>query len=348
MSTIGQPSVQICRWRHDAPLAYSMTYDEGTVDTLANALPIHERYGFPGHVNVVVGQLGQERRCFQSSLNGFVHMGVGELRHLLARGWGVGNHSWSHFVFPCQPGLDLYREVVWSKYRLEDMLDTPVRIFTLPNDAYNYDPVIDLVRQHYLACVHVEGAPCRGEFDLYRIGNCLVAAGGFLPRPGWPEELRTENLTLEFLRDSWLYETTHLCLWEVPQAHKCVTPEYLCRRFDKLQAVSAGRLWAARPDDVIDYVLLRRHLRLAAVRRQDGGLAFDVEGEWPVGVRNAWLTLRVCGTGFATPPAVRQEFARTAGGYAAYTGVQPPVADGADWLLDMELAPGRTVRLLPS
>ena len=70
------PAVTLCTWKNDAPFAYSMTYDEGTVDTLANALPIHEKYGIPGHLDVVAGQLGRPRDAFASSLNGYWHMGV--------------------------------------------------------------------------------------------------------------------------------------------------------------------------------------------------------------------------------------------------------------------------------
>jgi len=325
-----------------------MTYDEGTVDTLANALPVHEQFGFPGHVDVVAGQLGRPRDCFQSSLNGYQHMSTDELRRLLDRGWGVGNHSWSHYVYPCQPGLDLYREVVWSKYRLEDMLNHPVRIFTIPNDTFNYEPVLDLVKAHYLACASIEGAPNRDGFDLYRIGNCVVASGGFRPRPGWPEDLKTEHLDLEFLCGSWLYETTHLCLWNVPQAHKCVTPEYLTRRFDMLREISGGKLWAATPDNVIDYELLRRHLRIAHTRAEDSGIAFDVEGEWPVGIIDCTVTLRVSGVDFTATPTVEQTFHRASGGYSAHSRVEDIVHDGHDWLITMQLAPGRTVHLKPS
>jgi hypothetical protein len=341
------PSVTLCQWKHDAPFAYSMTYDEGTVDTLANALPVHERFGFPGHVDVVAGQLGRPRDCFQSSMNGYQHMGVDELRTLMERGWGVGNHSWSHYVYPCQPGLDLYREVVWSKYRLEDALERPVRIFTIPNETHNYPPVIELVKQHYLACAYIEGAPNRGDFDLYQIGNCLVAVGGFRPRPGWPVELKTENLTSGFLQDSWLYETTHLCLWDVPQAHKCVTPAYLSQRFEVLNEISEGKLWAATPDDVIDYELLRRHLQLVNVRSDDGAVAFEVEGQWPVGVVSSTLTLRLSGVQWPDPPAVEQQFHKTAGGYGAHNGIEAINRDGDDWLITMQLAPDRTVRLKP-
>ena len=347
MPTGDGPAVTLCQWKHDAPFAYSMTYDEGTVDTMANALPVHERFGFPGHVDVVAGQLGQPRDCFQSSMNGYQHMGVAELKLLLDRGWGVGNLSWSHYVYPCQPGLDLYREVVWSKYRLEDALDHPVRIFTIPNDTHNYEPVLEMVKEHYLACAYIEGAPNRGDFDLYRIGNCMVAVGGFRPRPGWPEELKTENLSLGFLQDSWLYETTHLCLWDVPQAHKCVTPEYLTRRFEVLQEISDGKLWAATPDDVIDYELLRRNLRIAAARPEDDGVVFDVEGEWPVGVINSVVTLRVSGVDWSQAPVVEQEYHQVPGGYSAHDQIEEIAADGGDWLITMQLAPGRTVRVGP-
>jgi len=321
-----------------------MTYDEGTVDALANALPVHERFGFPGHVDVVAGQLGQQRHALGSSMNDYVHMSAEELRFLLGKGWGVGNHSWSHYSYPCQPGLDLRREVVWSKYRLEDMIDHPVRIFTIPNDVHNYEPVIELVKQHYLACAHVEGGPNREGFDLYKIGNSMVASGGFRPRPGWPEEMRTENLTLGFLMGSWVYETSHLCLWNVPQAHKCITPEYLTRRFEKMTDISDGKLWAATPDDVIDYVLMRRHIKIENVRATDHGVAFDVGGEWPVGVMNSLLTLRVSGVAFESVPAVTSELHVHPGGYNLHHTVESMAPDGNDWLVTMQLAPQRTVR----
>ncbi len=289
------PSVSLCPWLHDAPFAYSMTYDEGTVDCLANALPVHEQFGFPGHVDVVAGQLGQQRRAWGSSLNAFVHMSADELRFLIGKGWGVGNHSWSHFVHPLQPGLDLYREVVWSKYRLEDMLDHPVRIFTIPNDKYNYEAVLPLVRQHYLACAYIDGSPNREDFDLYKIGNFMVASGQISRSYDWKTELLTPNLDLEFLRGSWLYETSHLVMWNVPQAHKCVTPEDLTQRFERLIEISGGKLWAATPDDVVDYVLLRRALTVEIVRTEPRTVEFELRGQWPVGVINSELSFRVTG-----------------------------------------------------
>ena len=339
-------TVSICTWLEDAPFAYSMTYDEGTVDALANALPVHQKYGIPGHLDVVPGQIGRRRSAWRSSLNDYMHMSADELKFLIERGWGVGNHSWSHYVHPTQAGLDLYREVVWSKYRLEDMIDHPVRIFTIPNDVHNYPPVIELVKQHYLACAYIDGAPNREGFDLYKIGNFMVAAGDIRPRPGWPEQLLTANLSSDYLEGAWLYETSHLVMWDVPQSHKCVTPEHLSRRFERLIEISESRFWAATPDDVIDYVLMRRNLEVGPVRIEDPhSAAFDIGGSWPVGVINPTLTFRVGGIESPAEPRVELEFHRVAGGYSGHSEVRSIRRDGADWLITMEAAPYRTVRL---
>lgn len=341
------PGVEICKWKNDAPFAYSMTYDEGTVDALASALPVHEQFGFPGHLDVVAGQIGQVRNCFGSSLNGYVHLSADELKYMVGKGWGIGNHSWSHYVYPCHPGLDLYREVVWSKYRLEDMLGQPIRIFTIPNDKFNYAPVIDLVKQHYLACCYVEGAPNREGFDLHKIGNFMVASGKIRPRPGWPEELLTENLSLAYLRGSWLYETSHLVAWNVPQAHKCTTPESLTARFRKLTDISGGKLWAATPDDVIDYELLRRHLSIENIRQEEGKLVFDVNGSWPIGVVNGTVTLKVTGSGWRHAPQVSRRFHQVddVEGPTMLDRVQSIVHKDGDWLVSLQLTPWQTIVL---
>ncbi len=333
--------VAICTWPEDAPFAYSMTYDEGTVDALANALPVHREFGFPGHVDVVAGQLGRQRTAYGSSLNDFMHMGVEELRFLLDRGWGVGNHSWSHYSYPTQPGLDMYREVVWSKYRLEDMLEHPIRIFTIPNDKHNYEPALSLVRQHYLACAYIDGAPNREDFDLYRIGNFMVASGTISDAYDWKDELLTANLELEFLRGTWLYETSHLVMWNVPQSHKSITPEDLARRFETLGEISDGALWAATPDDVIDYVLLRRHLTATASVADNGDVTVEIGGQWPVGVINSRLSLRLSGLRVSGRPRVEYVTLPRAGNLRSSIYSLKP--DGADWIITLDAIPGAVI-----
>ncbi len=339
--------VEICTWLNDAPFAYSMTYDEGTVDCLANAFPVHQQFSFPGHVDVVAGQLGRQRNAYCSSLNEYMHMGVDELKFLVNHGWGVGNHSWSHYVHPIQPGLNLWREVVWSKYRLEDMLNIPIRIFTIPNDKHNYEPVLDLVKQHYLACAYIDGAPNREGFDLYKIGNFMVASGKISEEYEWSEALLTPNLSMDFLKGSWLYETTHLVMWNVPQANKCITPEDLTKRFTRLQNISGGKLWAATPDRVIDYVLLRRNLSIKLLERTEKGMKFELLGSWPVGVISSELTFRVRHPNFHSAPQVNfiSDRLPCAG---RERKIVDPLSDGSDWLVTLNAFPGRVIEIICS
>ena len=280
--------LSVCRFLDNAACAYSMTYDEGFVDILANALPIHKKYGIPGHVDVVASQLGQRRNCYLSSMNGLFHMGAEHLRYLITEGWSVGNHSWSHFVYPSQPGLDLYREVVYSRYYLEEKLGVPVTFFAIPNDQCNYEPALPFIRQAgYLGCQQVYGGVNRDDVDLLKILNFMVAEGPIYAETyHWPLSLTTENLTFKELQGGWLCETTHLVMPNTIQPHKNITPEGLERRFVKLLEITDKRMWAATPEDVIDYIMLRRR----AVIQPIGTDEYDLNIDFPVGIQKRQLS----------------------------------------------------------
>jgi peptidoglycan/xylan/chitin deacetylase (PgdA/CDA1 family) len=342
--------VEFCNWKYGAPFAYSMTYDEGTVDALSNAFPVHEEFKIPGHIDIVTGQIGKKRECFGSTLNGYMHMSVQELKFLIANGWGVGNHSWSHYVYPFQPGLDLYREVVWSKYRLEDMLNHPVRIFTIPNDTYNYEPVINLVKEHYKACVGVTPGPNRAHIDLFNIKNNIFGAGVNQNVSRWPKELLNENLNSDYLQDSWLYDTTHLVMWNVPQNYKCTTPEHLTERFKKLVAVSNGKMWAAKPDDVLDYIMLRENLSIDNVEEKLNELTFDINGKWPIGVLNYFITIKISGLDYKSDIHVKQSLEKNcAPSLKEKPGILEEIEsieiDARDIYLTLQVVPGRKISI---
>ena len=171
-----------------------------------------------------------------------------------------------------------------------------------------------------------------------------MSSAPFPPRPSWPEDLTNEKITLDFVKGAWLLDTTHLVMWDVPQAHKCVTPEDVTRRFEKMFEISDGKVWATTPDCVLDYELMRRNLKVENVHEEDGAVVFDVGGEWPVGAVRSHLTVRVSGVG-GKAPEVEQEFHVREGGYSRHNEVETPVRDGNDWLITMQLAPHRTVRV---
>ena len=79
-------ALRICDWKHDKRWVYSITYDEALADLHRFTIPHHEDLGVPGHVEVVVGQIGEVRNIGTSTFNGFRHMNAGELKELIARG----------------------------------------------------------------------------------------------------------------------------------------------------------------------------------------------------------------------------------------------------------------------
>jgi len=282
--------MKICRFLDNAPCAYSMTYDEGFIDVLANAYPIHQKYNIPGHLDVVAGQLGQRRDCFGSSMNGIFHLGIEHLKFLISEGWSVGNHSWSHFVYPRQPGLDMYREVIYSKYYLEDKLGVPITHFAIPNDNYNYEPALPYIKQaNYNSCQAVDGGVNCDNVDLLKISNFMIASGKIKSRPGWPEKLLTENITFEDIKNGWLCETTHLVQPHPIQDWKNVSCEDLERRFVKLLEITDKKMWAAVPEDIVDYILLRRNVTIKKMK--DG--EYELTVNFPVGIRNRHLSFNL-------------------------------------------------------
>ena len=285
-------TVRVCRFLDDALFAHTLVYDEAFVEILANAYPLHERYGVPGHLAVVAGQIGRRRDCYRSSLNGFFHMDAPHLRFLVDRGWSVGNHSYSHFVYPDQPGLDMHREVVYSRYLLEDTIGQAVTYFTIPNNQGNYLPSLPFVKQAgYLGCkIPVTGDLNGDDVDLMQIKGIRLSTTP-PPHNYLPDHLRTEQVDLAAVRDTWVIETTHLVQHDPIQAHKNVSCDDLERRLQRIHEIGNGQYWAAVPEDVIDYILMRRHTRVETRERDDRTTVVLDPGEVPVGVRKRTLSL---------------------------------------------------------
>ena len=80
-------TLTLAPWKYGKQWVYSITYDEALADLHRFAVPMHETYGIPGHVEILVGQMGEERKAGNSSYNGFRHMNAGELKDLIGRGW---------------------------------------------------------------------------------------------------------------------------------------------------------------------------------------------------------------------------------------------------------------------
>lgn len=300
-------NVEICRWKGGCTFAYSITYDEGFEDLLAHALPVHRRYGIPGHLVMVAGQLGQIRRVPSSTYDGlYRHLSGSQLRELLQEGWSVGDHSLTHGDLNQDP----FGEVITSKRILEEAIGEPVNLFHLPGADFSYAPAARLIDQAgFLAVFFCDDRVNESDPDLMSLGRCLVyvregqpwhALYDLFPRVYDPYHRLHEARA----SGGWLIDVTHLVAPDPPALWKDTTPALLEARFDCLRRVGAGAEWAAEPKEIVDYILMRRATTLepapapdsfrvhlgptpAAVNHREISLAIEMAGAagWP----RAWL-----------------------------------------------------------
>jgi peptidoglycan/xylan/chitin deacetylase (PgdA/CDA1 family) len=251
-------SLSICPWKYDKQWVYSITYDEALVELNRFAIPYHEQFRIPGHVEVVAGHIGQVRQIGQSSYNGFHHMDGAELKDLIARGWGVGNHSWSHEIITPET---VEQEVGQAKEVLEQAIDAPILLFCSPGDNTNMaDHVLDACRRHgYLGAMSLTDALNLPQDELFWINRTALHDQFYGPFFSAYDPYRNIRFAQE--RQGWIIDYCHCPLEEAVHRNKDCTQEQLRQRFEAVLE-EADRVWCAVPEEALSYHLMRRHARI--------------------------------------------------------------------------------------
>ena len=278
-------SISVCDWAGDKRWVYSITFDEALSELHLFTIPILEEFGVPGHVEVVVGQMGQERHLLQSSYNGMHHMGVAELRELLQRGWGVGTHSWSHTYINL---ANIDRELTGSKHVLEEAIGAPVTVYCSPGGNFN-------MSEEILAQCRVDsflGAMCLNEaLNRPNDADLLWLNRTFLHDNG-PDVFDCEfdpfRKVMHARRDhGWIIDYLHCPLEKPVHPRKDCSAAQLRERIETIVNEGGDEVWLAKVEDPMDYRYTRRHLRIEPL---PGGLFNLLTPGLPAAVQNHRLT----------------------------------------------------------
>ena len=255
-------ALRICDWKYGKRWVYSITYDEGLVDLHRFAIPLHEEYGIPGHVEVVAGQIGTIRQIGNSSYNGMRHMDSDELRDMLRRGWGVGNHSWSHQVIT--PDM-LDRELREARDIIEKAINTPIMLFCSPGDNTNMaNHVLTACRDlGYLGAMSITDALNRPTDELFWINRSPLHDSFY--EPFFSEFDPYRNLRHAESDGGWVIDYCHCPLEEPIHPHKDCSQQQLRERFEAVLGEGGQQVWCAVPEEVIYYHLCRRHLMVETI-----------------------------------------------------------------------------------
>lgn len=296
----------VAPWRDDASFVYSMTYDEATIDAVTNSYPIHQEYDVPGHVCAVSGYLGTERLPRGTSMREVFHMSGEQLRFLIERGWTVSSHSHTHCPTD-QIGIDLDLEVRVSKWELEKATGYPIRILTYWNNLALAEQILPMAKESgYLGVLSIGYPFSDADFNEWDIGRGTIARDldGWLKEPLLSMYNHTRSafpgeLTREKTRGKWLVDLTHIVADRLPRAcpeslwNRCITPEILETRLREVRDLWGNDLWAAVPEDVVEYRLLERATRIEVVEEASDTVRCRVStSEVHPGVQSRELTFR--------------------------------------------------------
>lgn len=284
-------SLHICDWKHGKRWVYSVTYDEALEELHRFAIPHHEAFGIPGHAEAVVGHLGKVRRLGQSSYNGFHHMGPDGLRDLLARGWGVGNHSWSHELIT--PDM-VDRELGEAKKVLEDAIGAPAPLYCSPGNNHNMsDHVLEAARRFgYLGAMSITDALNRPGDKLFWLNRSALHEQFY--EPFFSEYDPYRNIRHAHADGGWIIDYCHCPLEKAVHPNKDCSESQLRRRFEAVLSEGGDAVWCANPDEVINYHTTRRHAKVEPVDETPGAEAYRLRiAGLPAGVTCTELTLEL-------------------------------------------------------
>jgi peptidoglycan/xylan/chitin deacetylase (PgdA/CDA1 family) len=276
----------IAPWPGGRRWVYSITFDEALSDLHRFAIPILQSFGVPGHVEVVVGQLGQVRQVGTSSFNGFRHMDAAELRELVSWGWGVGNHSWSHGAVTAA-NVDL--ELGQAKEVLEQATGQPVTVYCAPGSNANMNPAAleGCRRFGYLGAMGITDALNRPDDpDLLWLNRTFLHHQGY--GPFFSEFDPFRGVQHARREQGWIIDYLHCPLEEPVHPNKDCSAAQLRERIETVVIEGGDEVWLATVEGAMDYRYTRRHARITA--GEDGAFRV-VAPDIPPGVRRRTITL---------------------------------------------------------
>jgi len=159
-----------------------ITFDDGYLNNLTNALPVLKRHGFSSTCYAVSQQLGKtnawdiEAGIMQTTL-----MNASHLRLWLAGGQEVGAHT-RHHVRLTQADLSTCtKEISLCKSELEEMTNSSVRHFCYPYGDYTADHVAMARAAGYESVTTTQRSRCQTSEDMMLLPRVPVVRSTSLP-----------------------------------------------------------------------------------------------------------------------------------------------------------------------
>ncbi|HWB53275.1 MAG TPA: polysaccharide deacetylase family protein [Tepidisphaeraceae bacterium] len=265
----------VCPWRDGKRWVYSITFDEALIELHQFVVPVLEKHGVPGHLEAVAGHIGIVRQIGNSSYNGFRHMSGSEMRDMISRGWGVGNHSYSHGQVNAETAET---ELGQSKRVLEEAIGEPITIYCAPGDNQNMNEgALAACRKYgYLGAMSITDALNRpNDPDLLWMNRTFLHEQGYGPFYSAFDPFR--NIALAQRDHGWIIDYCHCPMEKCVHPNKDCSAAQLQERIETIVSEGADQVWLARVEEAVDYRYTRRHTKIEK-RTPSPGTPGDVRG----------------------------------------------------------------------
>jgi peptidoglycan/xylan/chitin deacetylase (PgdA/CDA1 family) len=238
-------------WKDGKRWVYSITYDEGCEKLLEHALPVHRRYGIPGHAALVASQIGVPRDVPGSSYDGFMILSKEQIQRLCAEGWGVSCHSMTHAGITKENAA---YEVAQARQVLADALEMPVTMFCVPGNNEGYPPALAVAEEAgYESIMTIYDDLNTPTTDLFRLCRCPLHHE--YPPPFYSAFDPYKRLHQAMDHGGWIIDYCHCPMPEKPvHAWKDCTVAELEERFATVRRVGGDEVWLAEPNEVVAYL----------------------------------------------------------------------------------------------
>jgi peptidoglycan/xylan/chitin deacetylase (PgdA/CDA1 family) len=158
----------------DAKKNYAVvTFDDGFVSVMENALPELQKRKMPATIFVPSGYLGQQPGWIKNGKKEWV-MSSEQLRAARRGGLTIGSHTVRHVRLDNLPLEEAVSEMAVSKQELEKILEEPVNTFSFPHGAFTPAVLDRAMKIGYTRVFGIEPARLTGQMNDFLVHRVAV------------------------------------------------------------------------------------------------------------------------------------------------------------------------------
>jgi len=195
------------RGKKDISDCVCLTFDDGFLDNITNALPILKKYNFPATIFVTTNFLGGQMTNSEGVSLPIVS--DVDIQKFSSEQIEFMPHTASHSMLNVLSEIDYDKELSISRNKIEELAKRSADLLAYPKGRYNQSVINYLSDNGWIAAVTVEPGLVDGDADLYKLKrNGVYAATPYLEF----KVLVSKRLEKYLIFKKWIKKRSGFCL----------------------------------------------------------------------------------------------------------------------------------------